>query len=88
MCGKRLARGAEQRRAGRCGEDLFAFAFGVELEDSSSLVEVEEVSVDDKLPPACVGRGLVDAFDGVTLVSKLLDEKIDVYHGDTIHKVG
>jgi hypothetical protein len=49
----------------------------------SCFFEVEEVSVDDELPLASVGRNLVDAFDGVTPVSKLFDEKIDVYiHGD------
>ena len=57
--------------------------FGVELEDSSSLFEVEEVAVDDELPLAGVGRHLMDAFDGVTAVSELFYEKIDVYiHGD------
>jgi len=59
------------------------FLFGVEFEDVAGFVEVEEVSVDDELPLAGVGRDLVDAFDGVTAVSKLFDEKIDVYiHGD------
>jgi hypothetical protein len=49
----------------------------------SGFFEVEEVSVDDEFPLASVGRNLVDAFDGVTPVSKLFDEKIDVYiHGD------
>ena len=59
------------------------FLFGVELEDVACFFEVEEVTVDDELPLACVGRHLVDAFDGVTAVSELFDEKIDVYiHGD------
>lgn len=59
------------------------FGFGVEFEDSPGFFEVEEVAVDDELPVAGVGRHLMDAFDGVTAVSKLFDEKIDVYiHGD------
>ena len=71
------------RRRGGLAEGRGLFLFGVELEDVAGFVEVEEVSVDDELPLAGVGRDLVDAFDGVTAVSKLFDEKIDVYiHGD------
>ena len=59
------------------------FGFCVELEDSPGLFEVEEVAVDDELPLSGIGRHLMDAFDSVTAVSELFDEKIDVYiHGD------
>ena len=66
-------RGCRGRVAdGRDGARLFHF--GVELEDSPGFFEVEEVSVDDKLPFPGVGRYLVDTFDGVAVVSKLLDD--------------
>ena len=59
------------------------FFFGVEFEDVAGFFQVEEVAIDDELPFTGVGRHLVDAFDDVTPVSKLFDEKIDVYiHGD------
>jgi hypothetical protein len=75
-----MARRQSNLGAVRMGQLLL---FGVELEDVSSFFEVEEVSIDDELPFASVGRNLVDALDGVTPVSKLFDEKIDVYiHGD------
>jgi hypothetical protein len=79
LCGKR----ALPRRLKWSGEAGGLFSFGIELQDVPGFFEVEEVSVDDELPVAGVGRHLVDAFDGVTAVSKLFDEKIDVYiHGD------
>jgi hypothetical protein len=56
---------------------LFGF---FELEQAPCFFEVEEVSVDDELVFACVRGYLVNALDGVTVLSKLLNEKIDVYH--------
>ena len=54
----------------------------VELEHASRFVQVKEVSVDDELPFACVWRDLVDALNRVAVLSELLDEEIDVNHGD------
>ena len=54
----------------------------VELEEAPGFIEVEEVSVDDELPFACVRGNLVDALDGVAVLSKLFDKEIDVNHGD------
>jgi hypothetical protein len=58
---------------------LFLF---VDFEQTSCFFEVEEVSVDDEFVFACVGRDLVNALNGVAALAKLLNEKVDVYHGD------
>jgi hypothetical protein len=56
--------------------------FFVDLEQMSCFVEVKEVSVYDELVFACVGGDLVNALNGVAMLAKLLNEKVDVYHGD------
>jgi hypothetical protein len=75
MRGERMdgARSIALRRLGI----LFFF---VEFEQTPCLFKVEEVSVDDELVFACVRGYLVNALDGMTVLSKLLNEKIDVYH--------
>ena len=56
--------------------------FFVDLEQTPCFFEVEEISVHDEFVFACVGRNLVNALNGVATLSKLLNEKVDVYHGD------
>jgi len=64
----------------RRGAECLASLRIVEFEHAAGLFEVEESSIDDELPFACVGGYLMDSLDGVALGSKLLDDKVDVDH--------
>jgi hypothetical protein len=59
------------------GSSLFRF---VQFEDVPCSVEIDDVSVDDHLVLAGVWWNMVQIFNGVSLGSKCVNEKVYVYH--------
>lgn len=52
----------------------------IELEDVPCSVEINDGSVDDHLVLTGIWRNVVEIFHRVTVGSKLMDDKVDVYH--------